>query len=289
MTAALLRTLLAIGLLSAAGAPAASAEETAPPAAPATGENAPAPATATSGQQPIEITAEGGIEWNRNAKTYVARGAAQARRGDLAVSADTLTAHYREKPDGGSEIYQLEAVGSVRLASQSAVVTGDRAVYDVAGRTMTVTGQALKLETPTDVLTAKDRLEYSDRTREASAHGEVTVVREGQRLEAEHMVATLAPGSAGELALSKVEATGNVRIATPREFVRADRGTYDVEKQFAVLTGGVKVTQDQNQLNGEYAEVDLKSGVSRLLGAPPGGEGKVKGLVLPGAVPEPGG
>jgi lipopolysaccharide export system protein LptA len=49
------------------------------------------------------------------------------------------------------------------------------------------------------------------------------------------------------------------------------------------------VTQDQNQLNGEYAEVDLKSGVSRLLGAPPGGEGKVKGLVLPGSVPEPGG
>jgi lipopolysaccharide export system protein LptA len=62
-----------------------------------------------------------------------------------------------------------------------------------------------------------------------------------------------------------------------------------VEKQFAILTGAVKVTQDQNQLNGEYAEVDLKSGVSRLLGAPPGGEGKVKGLVLPGSVPEPGG
>jgi lipopolysaccharide export system protein LptA len=188
-----------------------------------------------------------------------------------------------------SEIYKLEAVGNVRLASQSAVVTGDRAVYDVTSRTMTVTGQALKLETPTDVLTARDRLEYSDRTREASAHGEVAVVREGQRLDAEHVTATLAPGAEGELALSKVEATGNVRIATPREFVRADRGTYDVEKQFAILSGGVKVTQDQNQLNGEYAEVDLKSGVSRLLGAPPGGEGKVKGLILPGSVPEPGG
>ena len=244
---------------------------------------------AGSGQQPIEITAEGGIEWNRNARTYVARGAAQARRGDLSVNADILTAHYRERAAGGSEIYRLEAAGNVRLASQSAVVTGDNAVYDVASRTMTVTGQALRLETPTDVLTAKDRLEYSDRTREASAHGEVTVVREGQRLDAEHVVATLLPGSTGELALSKVEATGNVRIATPREFVRADRGTYDVEKQFAILTGGVKVTQDQNQLNGEYAEVDLKSGVSRLLGAPPGGSGKVKGLVLPGSVPEPGG
>jgi lipopolysaccharide export system protein LptA len=278
MIAALARTLVLAGLLCAAGASSAAPQE-----------SAPAPATATAGQTPIEITADGGIEWNRAAKTYVARGAAQARRGDLTVAADTLTAHYREKADGGSEIYQLEADGHVRLASQSAVVTGERAVYDVAARKMTVTGEGLKLETPTDVLTAQDRLEYSDRTREASAHGAVTVVRDGQRLEAEHVVATLAPGAAGELAVTRVEADGNVRIATPREFVRADRGTYDVEKQFAVLTGGVKVTQDQNQLNGEYAEVDLKSGVSRLLGAPPGGEGKVKGLVLPGAVPEPGG
>jgi lipopolysaccharide export system protein LptA len=258
------------------------------PAAAARAQEA-ATGTAAATQQPIEITAEGGIEWDRNAQTYVARGAAQARRGDLSVAADTLTAHYREGAGGGSEIYKLEAAGNVRLASQSAVITGDRAVYDVTSRTMTVTGQALKLETPTDVLTARDRLEYSDRTREASAHGEVAVVREGQRLDAEHVTAILAPGAEGELALSKVEATGNVRIATPREFVRADRGTYDVEKQFAILSGGVKVTQDQNQLNGEYAEVDLKSGVSRLLGAPPGGEGKVKGLVLPGSVPEPGG
>ena len=277
MTAALAASLVLIGSLLAPGS--ARAEE-----------NAPAPAEAAkAGQTPIEITADGGIEWNRAARTYVARGAAQARRGDLSIAADTLTAHYRDGPDGGSEIYQLEATGHVRLASQSAVVTGGRAVYDVAARKMTVTGEGLKLETPTDVLTAQDRLEYSDRTREASAHGAVTVVRDQQRLEAEHVLATLAPGSAGELAVTKVEADGNVRIATPREFVRADRGTYDVEKQFAVLTGGVKVTQDQNQLNGEYAEVDLKSGVSRLLGAPPGGAGKVKGLVLPGAVPEPGG
>jgi lipopolysaccharide export system protein LptA len=51
--------------------------------------------TAAAAQQPIEITAEGGIEWDRNAQTYVARGAAQARRGELSVAADTLTAHYR--------------------------------------------------------------------------------------------------------------------------------------------------------------------------------------------------
>ncbi len=275
----LVGTLLLLALALAMTRP-ATAQETG-------ATNSPAQETA---KQPIEITAEGGIEWDRNARTYTARGAAEARRGDLSVVADTLIAHYRDNATNGSEIYRLEAVGHVRLVSTSALVTGDHAVYDVASRTVTVTGGDLRLETETDVVTARDRIEYSDGTRQASAHGAVTVVREGRRLEADHVVATLVPGPEGKLAVNKVEAIGNVRIATPREFVRADRGTYDVERQFAVLEGGVKVTQDQNQLNGEYAEVDLKSGVSRLLGAPPGSTGgKVKGLVLPGAVPEPGG
>lgn len=280
MSTGVIRAVLLLGLALALTAPAAAQEAGAAIGAP--GEDA--------GKQPIEITAEGGIEWDRNARTYTARGAAEARRGDLAVAADTLIAHYRESAAGGSEIYSLEAIGDVRLASKSVVVTGDLAVYDVASRTMTVTGGNLKLETATDVVTARDRLEYSDGTHQASAHGAVAVVRQGRRLDADDVVATLVPGPAGEFTLSKVEAIGNVRIATPREFVRADRGTYDVDQQFAVLIGGVKVTQDQNQLSGEYAEVDLKSGVSRLLGAPPGsGGGKVKGLVLPGAAPEPGG
>lgn len=53
---------------------------------------------------PIEIEAESGIEWRRNDKQYIARGNALAKRGDLTVRADTLTAHYRDKAAGGSEI-----------------------------------------------------------------------------------------------------------------------------------------------------------------------------------------
>ena len=40
---------------------------------------------AAAGKQPIEITAEGGIEWDRNAQTYTARGAAQALHVDVLV------------------------------------------------------------------------------------------------------------------------------------------------------------------------------------------------------------
>src|SRR5262249_58577797 len=53
---------------------------------------------------PIEIEAEAGIEWRRNEKQYIARGNATAKRGDLTVHADTLTAHYRDEAADGSPI-----------------------------------------------------------------------------------------------------------------------------------------------------------------------------------------
>src|SRR3546814_11258910 len=57
----------------------------------------------------------------------------------------------------------------------------------------------------------------------------------------------------------------------------------------ATLEGEVKITQGENQLVGNYAEVDMATGISRLLGAPPGSAQQptqVKALVLPRATKE---
>src|SRR3990170_8104486 len=70
--------------------------------------------------QPLEINADDGIEWNRNDKTYIARGNARAASGDVEVLADMLTAYYREPAEGeqgSTEIYLLEATGNVRINS----------------------------------------------------------------------------------------------------------------------------------------------------------------------------
>jgi hypothetical protein len=39
-------------------------------------------------------------------------------------------------------------------------------------------------------------------------------------------------------------------------------------------------------LNGGYAEVNLKTGVSRMMGAPGGGGSRVRGLLLPQEKPD---
>jgi lipopolysaccharide export system protein LptA len=64
-------------------------------------------ATTTVGSGQLEVTADNGIEWNKDKKTYVARGNAMVKRGNFSVRAATLTAHYRDKDGGKSEIYKV--------------------------------------------------------------------------------------------------------------------------------------------------------------------------------------
>jgi lipopolysaccharide export system protein LptA len=254
----------------------------------------------SSSDEPLEITAEDGIEWRRDEKIYVARGNARAARGSLSVSADVLTARYREGADGKIDVYSIEADGNVRLASADATVTGERAVYDVDKAVLLVTGGDLKAVTEKATVTARDSLEYWDQERVIVARGDAVAIEGDRRVEADILTGYLRrPGesSGGQSdeaengGLYQVEAEGNVRLTTVDEVVRAAKAVYNLDKEIATLSGGVKITRGQNQLNGDYAEVNLKTGVSRLMGNPSAsgaaeGGGRVHTLIVPDRKPE---
>ena len=86
----------------------------------------------------------------------------------------------------------------------------------------------------------------------------------------------------GSTTLYQVEADGHVEIWREDAYASASRAVYNLENQVAKLTGSVKITRGQNQLNGEIAEFDLNSGVSRILG---GGGKPVQSLIIPGEIP----
>jgi lipopolysaccharide export system protein LptA len=270
----------------------------------AAGALAPAPAAAqslggvdlSSSDEPLEITADDGIEWRRDEKIYVARGNARAARGELSVSADVLTARYREGADGKIDVYSIEADGNVRLASADATVTGARAVYDIDKAVLLVTGGDLKAVTEKATVTARDSLEYWDQERVIVARGDAVAIEGDRRVEADILTGYLRqPGESADSdtggGLYQVEAEGNVRLTTAAEVVRAAKAVYNLDKEIATLSGGVKITRGQNQLNGDYAEVNLKTGVSRLMGSPSAtgaadGGGRVHTLIVPDRKPE---
>ncbi len=238
----------------------------------------------SAGSGPLNVEADDGIEWRRDEQVYIARGNARATRGNVTVRADTLTARYRPKPGGSdTEIWRLEAEGGVVITSPSETAYGDRAVYTIDDRIMVLTGRALKMVTQTDVITARDSLEYWEDDRLAVARGQARDVRQDREIRADVLTARFAPDRDGKLQLSRIDAFGNVDIRTPKEIARGAQGVYTAANGVATLVGDVRITRGQNQLNGEVAEVNLNTGVSRMLSAGRGEQAKsrVRGLFVP--------
>jgi lipopolysaccharide export system protein LptA len=278
-----------------------------------------------SEDRPIEVSADHGIEWQQDAQVYIARGNAMAKRGATEIHADTLTAHYRpikaaggkvtagkatggkgtdgkgsgDKEAGGeTEIYRLDADGHVTIKGERQTVVGDQAVYDVDQQIGIVTGNALKMTTATDMVTARDSLEWYDQKQIAVARGDAVAVRDVKVIRADvltaHMTkdkpqpgagkpdkavpaaaqakprnAAMPLGDTDESSkISRVDAQGHVLVSTQTDVGRGDYGVYNADSGIATLLGNVTVTRGPNTVRGEYAVMDLNNNVSRMMAAP---------------------
>ncbi len=265
---------------------------------------------------PIEVTSRDGIEWRQNEQVVIARGDARAVRGDVTVMADTLTARYRRKTGaaaptptkvstgsvisggdtGANEIYRLEADGHVKIFNPTDIAVGDHAVYDIDQAVLVMTGKALSLTTPNHVMTARDTMEWWSQKHMAVGRGLATVTTaDGKRLAADVLVGYTAPDNAPAAAapaakpasssaataagkLQKVEAFGHVEVRTATETITGDRGVYVADTEISRILGHVHITRGMNQLNGDEALVNMKTGISTLVRNP---GARVQGLVVP--------
>lgn len=265
----------------------------------------------TDNGTPINIQADNGIEWQQNQQLYIARGNAVATRGPATMKADTLIAHYR-KPTGpaaantenNSEIYRIEADGNVVITRDSRIVVGDHADYDMDQGIGIVTGKALKMTTATDVITAKDALEWYDQKQIAVARGDAVSVRQGGRtIKGDVLTAYMvkvppqqaaAPGQPGKPAspptktaaatpapngsqpaasdndeskINRIDAQGHVVVINGTDIGRGDYGVYNAVTDICTLLGNVTVTRGTDVVTGQYAVMDMKTNISRIMPA----------------------
>ena len=200
-----------------------------------------------------------------------------------------------------NEIYRLEATGHVHIFTATQQAFGDHAIYDIDRAVMVLTGHDLRLITPTDLLTARDQMEYWPNLRMSVGRGDAVVTTtDGRRIRADVLVGYSAPpdpaakpaaapatatttapgqdpiGSTGKL--KKVDAFGNVIVRTQTETVRGDRGVYVPDTGIARIVGNVHITRGQNQLNGAAAIVNMKTGLATMSEDP---GARVQGLIVP--------
>lgn len=216
---------------------------------------------------------------------------------------------------GGTQIFRYEANGHVRIVTPTDTAVGDKGIYDIDTGVLVLTGHGLKLTTPSETITARDSLEYWQEKQMAVARGDAVVVTQDKRMTGNILtsyfvdnktnpppptarsvktsaqsgkkggatqVADKSGGSGSNNRLQRVEGFGNVHVSTPTEIVTADRGVYNADTGIAMMSDHVRITRGDNQLNGDFAEVNLNTGISRLLTRNDGNStAQVRGLFIP--------
>ena len=239
-----------------------------------------APATGQSliqgGDDPINLTADD-LVWHRDNNEQFATGNARVTRSGVELRADVLTAYSRDNQGEGNQFYRVDADGNVQIISKNERVFGDRGEYKIDDQNFVLVGENLRIESNQGLITARDQLEYWEAKQQFVARGDATIMKGDKRVRADILLALLGATPKGKQEIQQVNVWGNVLISTATEIVRAEKGVYNVRTGIVRLQGNVKITRGKTQLNGIDAEVDLNSGISRLLG----GKGRVRGLIQP--------
>ena len=227
-------------------------------------------------KDPIEISADNGIEWKRDARTYTARGNALAQQGSTSIAADTLIAYLDEQ----DELSHWEALGNVKISTSQSTSYGDHADYQESTRLLVLTGKNLKVVTESQTVTARDQIEYWRDKDVVVAKGNVVIVRpqKNTTIKSDEATAyfrdktddpaTPQDETSDGSEVYQVEAQGHVRVDRKEQTAFSDHLAYNPDTEVAVLTGNVTIHSKDNTYKGARAELDLQNDVSRLLPAP---------------------
>ena len=153
--------------------------------------------TSKDPNKPIQVTADQGIEWQQTDKRFIARGNAKATQGDINVTADELTAHYRETKSGATEVYRVDAIGRVTIASKDETASGAAAVYDFDKEVLVIEGSPVTLSTPTGKVTAQQAIQYWSKEKVAVAEGDAEAQDETRDIKADKLTAFFAEAKPG--------------------------------------------------------------------------------------------
>lgn len=241
---------------------------------------------------PVIIEAEESVVCDETAQKCVATGSASAQRGTSTVYGDVLTVYFTEGKK--REITSMTADGHVRMETPTEKAYGEHAHYDIALDRIILTGGNLKIITQKEILTARDSIEYYHTENKGIARGNAIAQfpEKKQLVQAETLVAYFKPSSEKseegkeKVDLDRVEAEGNVLALGPKGNVTGNRAIYSEKTKRIEVFNNVKITQDKNIIEGEYALFNLETNVAEMYTHPPhtsqtGSPKRIHGMIIP--------
>ena len=228
----------------------------------------PAPARAEADDS-LTVQADGDLEWDRERGVYTATGNVIATRGDAELRGDAVVASYDPR-DSERAIQRVILTGNASFRSLHSRAVATKLTYDVATGRYHLNGPAARIEGRHGALQATDSIlvtTQSDDSLHMKAQGNsIFVDASGRRFAGEVISARFdARGN-----LQHVKAEGGVLLETQAgRQARGDEAEFEAQSERATLTGNVEVTVGQDTLFGTRAEVDFKSGNSRIISTNP--------------------
>ena len=237
--------------------------------------------------KPIEIFADEGIEWHKNKQKYVAVGNAKALSGSLSLESDKIEAFYNEKESSNMNIKEVKALKNVIVKDNKMKITGgDYAEYNISKDYFLITGKNIILTSESNVLRSKEKLEYWRQKNIAIATGKAEAKKGNEFIVSAEKLVWYLKETDKKTKVKKLLGFKNVSIKTNNEVAFSDKAIYNNDTEICKLFGNVKLQRGESFLLGEYAEVDLKRGISKLLPAPGNSlnENKVRALIDKGGI-----
>ena len=219
--------------------------------------------------EPVEIYAEQGIEWHKNDNKYLAIGNAIAKSGNMSVNSDRIEAFYEESDNSGMDIKLVKAHRNVVVTDENLKIVGGKlAEYNLRKDYFSIFGKNLILTSQENKLESNNKMEYWRTKGVAIASGKAKAQKGNEfKIEAEKLVWYLNENDK-KIDVKKIFGFDNVSIYTNNEVAFSDKALYNKKSGICKLFGNVKLQKGDSFLTGDYAEVDLNKGISKLLPAP---------------------
>lgn len=128
---------------------------------------------------------------------------------------------------------------------------------------------------PVDV--GADRIEVQDRNNRAIFSGNV-VARQGDiTFSSARLTVVYASSSGSGTDIQRLEASGGVTLRSPTETARSQYAIYDLDRRIVTMIGGVRLTQNGNQVQGGRLVLDLDTNRAVMDGGNASTGGRVTG------------
>ena len=208
----------------------------------------------------LEIEASGFLEWNQENKFYKAFGDAVASQGARSIQADDIIAYYESEEN--RDIIRIEATGNVNFTDNTNSGRSEKLTYEMSSQNVSLAGNKSYFKSEKFKAEASKIIQFNEKNGELLLQKDAMILITGDRkIEAQQIEILLS--DSGDVSTIKAfkavkltEETGRVALAN-QAFYEAATGDMN-------LIDSVRIIDGKNQLEGEKALINVKTGYSKI-------------------------